>query len=111
MSAIGQRNPLQFEFLTDFWCLLASIDVAWGCSILPMLQSCGRPTIRITIGWKRLKDPNVFQWHSHSSGAYELSDRKRTMALLVDDMQAVHTARKSVRAAFLPCHRSASTLQ
>ncbi|CAL1130931.1 unnamed protein product [Cladocopium goreaui] len=39
MSAIGQRNPLQFEFLTDFWC------------------------------------------------AYELSDRKRTMALLVDDMQ------------------------
>lgn len=39
MSAIGQRNPLQFEFLTDFWC------------------------------------------------AYELSDRKRTMALLIDDMQ------------------------
>eukprot|EP00438_Fugacium_kawagutii_P016649 Skav205669 [mRNA] locus=scaffold458:481719:483121:+ [translate_table: standard] len=39
MSATGQRNPLQFEFLTDFWC------------------------------------------------AYELSDRKRKMALLIDDMQ------------------------
>lgn len=39
MSATGQRNPLQFEYLTDFWC------------------------------------------------AYELSDRKRTMALLIDDMQ------------------------
>ncbi|CAK9050212.1 unnamed protein product, partial [Durusdinium trenchii] len=39
ISATGQRNPLQFPYLTDFWC------------------------------------------------AYELSDRSRTMALLIDDMQ------------------------
>ena len=40
MSATMQRNPLQFPYLTDFWC------------------------------------------------AYELTDRSRKMALLIDDMQA-----------------------
>lgn len=31
MSATGQRNPLQFEYLTDFWCALAAqLDLIEG---------------------------------------------------------------------------------
>ena len=32
MSAVGQRNPLQFEYLTDFWCALVGIAHDIGLS-------------------------------------------------------------------------------